>query len=218
MNINKTYLILAVLVMLTTDITLPSTLFMGSIQFPETLKTIPDVRLYYAGHKITTQTNNKTKGIAFSICESQNCSTFYVIITNDIQLETPKDSNTIEYLINNNSDYKFYVLKRITKNSEGEPEYEWVIQERPLVENRIPDNAIIVYYNPDYIETLEVENSIRLLKITMKKNIIDLAGSHKKLHDESEMMLCSAINLDSIHTKIKPKTKQFCEKLVVASL
>jgi len=215
MNMRNTSLIIATLTLFTMVPVLSNTLFMGSIQFPDSIKTVPDMRIYYAGHKITSAVNATTKENTFNICENQNCSTFYLIITDNIDLETPKGSNTIRYLVNKHNAYKFYAIRLIKKDKY---EYEWVIKEIPLIGNRIPDNAIIVYYNPEYIETVKIENSIRLLKIHMKQNIVELAGSHEQLQEESERILCSAINLDSIHTKIEPTTKQFCEKLVVASL
>ncbi len=216
MNAYKTYVVLLIFGLLTTGHLCTGTLYLGSVQFPETLQTIPEMRIYYAGQKVAAESNNKTKNVTFSIAQD-NGSTFYVVITNHLEWDVSPHTNTISHLkVAQNQPYKFYKIVR--RYSDITHEYSWHVDEIPLLKNLLPDNAIILCCNPDYIEALEVKHSVDLPKIVIKKNILDIVGSESQLHEESIKSLLTSLDSNTVHTTMKPETKKFYQKLVVASL
>jgi len=199
-------------------------LFIGTIQFPTTLQTVPGIRIYCCGHKITCETNNETKQLLFSIPEISDSKKIFLLITEALQFEV--EENTVKYIKNAlRVPYKLYsleLLKREELPDENEqdsirihiPEskattYSWLIQEAQLDNStrKVPDNTIIICYTPDYIDRLEGGNAMELPRIIVKENILEIAGSEKKLHDSATRLLLSVIDYDTLHKKIEQEVK-----------
>lgn len=182
-------------------------LFIGSIQFPSTINLVPSIRVYYAGGKIICETDDNSKKVIYSIPEFKQRTFFYLLISHDV--EFCSHENTVPFLkLKNNCPHKFYALQRIPveskKRKRGEtaqPEFTWIVKELnlQLPDGRIPDETIIVRYNPEYVETIEGGNAIEFPKIIIKKDILKLVGSENKLHDISNNWLLAAMNTDTIH-------------------
>jgi hypothetical protein len=202
---------------------------MGTIQFPNELKKVPNVRVYCGGNRITSQTLDAAKQATFTLpFEERRRTTFSLLITETIQFQPEEGTNTIQYLkINPEQTYKFYVLELIktelkhnaddffnadrlksnASNQNNQMTYAWKIIEHTLLNGRIPDDAIIICYNPEYIENLSGGNAVELPHIYIKDNVINLAGSEAKLHDASAALLLSSLDTDAIHATIHQEVK-----------
>ncbi len=83
--------------------------------------------------------------------------------------------------------------------------YTWTIDPMALKENKIPDDALIVCYTPQYVERMEGGSSIQLPKIIIKDNVLELAGSESNLIDSSITLLLSSLDTDAIHANVPKK-------------
>jgi hypothetical protein len=209
------------------------------MQFPNTLKKIPSLRIYYGGHKITGEPNNRTKQLIFSIPEIGESKKFHIVITEHVQFELAEgSSNTVKYLkIAENQPYKCCEIEQ-TKSDEtlsthrpqtGEfdsarvviPEtktsYHWKITKQRLDDNRqLPDNSIVICFSPEYIQDIVGGSKGELPRIVIKSDILELVGSEEKLHDQETELLLSVINSDALHTKITQKVKNQNTKTIIA--
>ena len=147
----------------------PKSLFVGTMQFPASLENVPPVRIYYAGRKITTETDNEGKRITFTIPETKRRSFFYVYVAP--QFDFCCTSNNIEYLKQTSSTpYKLYALELIgvpipagrvgARTAQGKKThitYQWSVKEITLGDptGKIPDDAIIVCFDPAYIQSFQ---------------------------------------------------------------
>lgn len=195
-------------------------LFVGTIQFPQTIENVPPIRIYYAGRKIPTNSNHEGKCITFTIPEAKRRSFFYLYIAP--QFDFCCTSNNIEYLKQTPSTaYKLYALELITtptslvantheKHKGNQIAQHWSVKEISIFDptGKIPDDAIIICFDPAYIQSLEGGNSIEFPKIMIRDDIVKLAGSEDKLHELSTRWLLAALHTDSIHDTIAPCVKQ----------
>ncbi len=204
-------------------------LFIGTIQLPITLKKVPSLRIYYGGHKITGEPNDKTKQLIFSIPEigekmGQN-KKFHLVITESIQFEI--DENTVKYIkIAPKQAYKCVEVEQTKHESithmppagefdgtrlvipETKVSYTWHVTKKGLDDNRqLPDNTIVICLSPAYIDRIEGGNKAELPRIFIRSDLLDIVGSEKKLHEEETELLLSAINYDALHSKINQEIK-----------
>jgi hypothetical protein len=198
-------------------------LFIGSIQFPSALKSVPDIRIFCGGNKITCEKDNAAKRISFMIPEDKHRTIVPLVIAESVEFEVVKESNTIAYLkIPAGKPYKLFMLELQKVARKIDPEsrshvyheddftYEWNVRvEKNLFANgRIPDDSVVVYFNPDYIATLSGGNKFELPRIMMKKNLLALAGSEEKLHDFSTSLILSSLDLNAIHAHVESQVTQ----------
>jgi len=203
---------------------LDKNLFVGNILFPQTIKTVPQVLLYQRGIKLQTETDDSSKKIQFTVTEERKCKKIHFLVTQYVQPNIEKNIVT-GLKIGRKQDYKLYKLrlieKRNTQKSDSEKNntsYHWQIEEKKLApERRIPDDTLIVIFNPNYIEKIDEGSSFELPKIWIRPDILELAGSEEKLHDEVNELLMASLDLNILHSKptseIKPNHKK---KLVIA--
>lgn len=188
--------------------------FVGSIQFPK-LKSIPNVRIYYRGNKIKSETDQDGKKVTFSISENKLLTFVYMLITEQIDSET--ENNTIKYFkIPPHQKYKLFALELLI---DGDDRAQWRIREQqiPFKTRRIPDDTIIICYNPAFIEKITGGTEIELPKIYVKEDIVSLVGSEAILHDKSIEILLSSLDYDALHCNVKQAVKQnLALKTVVA--
>ena len=206
-------------------------LFIGSIQFPITLHHVPSMRVFCGGNKITCEKNDVSKRITFTIPEDKHRTQFPLIITEHVQFEVQEDSNTIKFLkIPAKQRYKLYMLEllKVAKEDTSETKkpargsslyastldssysYEWLIHEEKdsLIDGKIPDDAIVVYFKPEYVQSLRGGNAFELPRIMIKKDIAQLAGSEEKLHDFSKSLVISSLDLNAIHANVQAQVTQ----------
>lgn len=207
-------------------------LFIGSIQFPTTLNHVPAMRVFCGGNKISCEKNDVSKRITFTIPEDKHRTVFPLIITENVKFEVEAGSNTVKFLkIPPRQRYKLYMLEllKVAKADAPQPSkttrvshlyessetdllysYEWLIHEEKnsLVDGRLPDDAIVVYFNPEYVQSLKGGNAFELPRIIIKKDVAKLAGSEEKLHDISKSLLLSSLDLNAIHANVQAQVTQ----------
>ncbi len=199
-------------------------LFMGSIQFPHVLESIPELRVYCKGHKIKCEKSNESRKLSFAIQDVRHRTSFYIVITNNIKYKV-LERNTISHLIvDPKKPYKLYRVDFAEDRSAAEfgaddLHYVWRVQEQrlPIKNGRIPDDAIIICYNPDFIDAVKGGNAIELPTVHIKQNILSLLGSEEKLHDSSIELLLASIDHNAIHSTIQQELKpDYAQKTILA--
>lgn len=205
MNTKSGFIFLALITSLTTALmgSMEKKLMVGSIQFPKAVQCLEGIRIWCGGKKIKSETDTEGKKVTFSLTTNKYQNYFYMLITEHPGSQMAED-NTIQYLKSHpHHAYKFYSLELLADAT-------WRIKElkTSLETGRIPDDTIIVYYNPDYIEKVNGGNQIELPKIFLKNDIIALAGSEDRLHDQSIELLLSSLDFDTLHDTIKQTVKQ----------
>lgn len=200
-------------------------LMIGTIQFPLSIQTIPIIRIYSCGKKIPFQLceiDQDAKQFIFRIPQIIQHSQCYILITQKIQFESRPHknqqlaNNTINYLkVPPHQPYIFYELTLTeTKDKQDKTVSSWIVEQKTLdpLTNQIPDETIIVCYDPSYVDSLKTlsgENSaFTIPTITLKPNLIALLGSEDELQKSSTRMLIAAIDPDTVHATIKPKYQQ----------
>lgn len=198
-------------------------LFIGSIQFPSALNNVPDIRVFCGGNKISCEKDNVAKRITFMVPEDRHRTIVPLVIAETVEFEVVKNSNTIAYLkIPAGKPHKLFMLELQKVAKKVDPEsrskvyheddftYEWDIREEKALfaQGRIPDDSIVVYFNPDYIATLSGGNRFELPRIVMKHNLLALAGSEEKLHDISTSLILSSLDLNAIHANVESQVTQ----------
>lgn len=185
----------------------------GAIQFPKTLTSIPDIRIYYSGQRIKCETQQESKRITFAIPDSTQKNQFKILITDNVEFAS--EYNIIKYLkVRHNTPYKFYLATLVQQtiplcsleqlDNEGVSSKNiltWHIQEYPnaLEKERIPDDTIIICLKASYIEKLDGSNETMLPIIKIRPDIIKLAGSEQRIHDQANELILSLLDYDTIH-------------------
>lgn len=205
MNTKSSFILLALITSLTCQLmaSIEKKVMVGSIQFPKAVEHLEGIRIWCGGKKIKSETDPEGKKVTFSLTTNKYQNYFYLLITEHPGSQTAED-NTIQYLKSHPQHaYKFYSLELLADGT-------WRIRELKisLETGRIPDDTIIVYYNPEYIEKVQGGNHIELPKIFLKNDIIALAGSQDRLRDESIELLLSSLDFDTLHDTIKQTVKQ----------
>jgi hypothetical protein len=190
------------------------TLIWGSIQFPKTVDSVPDIRIYYSGQRIKCETNNDLRRITYAIPDTAHKMNFKLLITDE--LEFASEFNVIKYLkVRENAPYKLYQIDLIysaphlcsleqsceTELNCQNTKKSWHIREfrNALDKGRIPDDTIIVCCKSSYIERLESINSAALPMIKIRPDIVQITGSEKKLHETADELILSLLDYDTIH-------------------
>ncbi len=200
---------------------------MGSVQFPQSLEMVPHVRFYRSGISIESEIDNKSKKASFSIMDDRSQLHFTLLITDCFAFHT--EHNTGKYIkIDPQQPYKYYILtlKEITPDSPeycakpkgSTTQYTWVVKEVPLPfpNGRVPDDTLIMCYNPDFIDSVRGGNVVALPTIFIKPNIVALVGSEDKLHDASDELVLSSIDYNMLHVHSKREIRQdFAHKTIV---
>ena len=202
-------------------------LFVGNIIFPQDVKPIPQISLYRRGIKIKPETDHTANKIQFTISEDKACSHFYILITQNIKAKV--EDNTVRNLtVNPKENPKFYRIQMIQtnrtpkhhlaqNNKNEKEEFSWKITRLKVHEDGIiPDNTLLIVFNPEYVEKLEGGNNLELPKIIIKKDILARAGSQAKLLEEANTLIMASIDFLTLsHIKPKPEVKLEAEKKLV---
>ena len=157
--------------------------FIGNIVFPSSVEMVPSIRVYYAGRKIVCENDDFGKKVTFSIPEYKQRTFFFLLITPDIAFSSHE--NTVPFLkLNKKAPYKFFAMELVAQEmpkkrkrsgaNEKQLNYAWVIKQIDLsvVDGRIPDETIIVRYNPEFVSALEGGSMIEFPKIIINPEMI----------------------------------------------
>jgi len=201
--------------------------FVGNIIFPQNVKSIPQISLYRRGIKIKSETDHDANKTQFTISEDKTCNEFYLLITQNVKANV-KDNTVHNLAIDLNQNYKFYKIQMIQingaprhplaeKNTDEKDEFAWQIASLNMHKDGVlPDNTLIIIFNPEYVEKLEGGNDLELPKIIIKKNILELAGSQEKLLVEADALIMGSLDFLTLsHIKPKPEIKLQAEKKLI---
>lgn len=200
-----------------------SPLMLGTIQFPYTVTQMPVPRIYFLGKTIPCEVHHADRKITFDVPKNRWAKECYLLITESIDytLKTSKlitEMLTIDHIkIPDSQSYKLYHLT-ITKDEESEDSYHWKISPKMLTDSsrRIPDETIIILYTPEYVAHISGGSLLELPTITMKPDIVALAGSQDALFDQSITLQLASLNSDTIHAPLKHAIKQIGHKTLIA--
>lgn len=232
MRLNLLLLVSLIFGLLTSALTSAHSFIMGTIKFPKTLASVPMVRIYCGGRIIPCTADLVHKQLAFSIPRINNQFQFNMVFTPYVGFaskagsseETNQFDNTIEYLRAAHNDNKLFRLALIPKFQEhkgqGQIVYQWRVIEDKIVatDDKIPDEAIIICYDPSWVDILPGNNEFELPTIEVKHNVIDLCGSPSKFYEKSAQFLLAAINSDALHdASSNQAVKQVQNRIIIAA-
>ncbi len=179
------------------------------IRFPSTIK-VPALCGFYKGYRL-----DFTNDLCI-IKESRHCSSFSMIITEDVTIHW--NDHTIDYLeqIPSKKCRMFYLSKNIQKDGL----IEWKVEEEKKddIPPILPKAAIILLFNPDYVNSIEPQSSQKkslhegvfsLPLIEIKKDI-----SQKELDDICKASWCAAIDIRGIHRRTDVEKKNDALRLI----
>lgn len=183
-------------------------LFLGAVQFPEPLTY--DLCLYYKGKKIPVEWDKNDKTAQFSFLESKQAQDLFILISDNISYKT-NENNTIQHLQASTNHYKCYKLQATRSYDDNNElsDFSWNVQEYVLHQAVIPDNTLIFFFNPSYIEGLLIHswsknNTMRLLPtITISPSI-----TSKELGRAITITRLAAMDIDILHTKTAHQQSQ----------
>lgn len=196
-----------------------TSLMIGAIQFPQSIQTVPTIRIYSCGKKIPLQLcmpDHESKQFMFHIPQiTMQQTQFHILVTPEIHFShknSTLERNTIDYLkVPSHQAYAFYELTLApTKDSSNNTTHSWTIDKKNLdtTTGKIPDEAIIICYDPSCIDSLSGGSTFELPTINFKPNLLTLLGSEHELQKLSNKMLLSAIDSDTVHATIRPRYQQ----------
>lgn len=204
----KSLVVIASLLIFQLSVKAQSQTILGTISFPKNLKespttSLPSIPLYISGHKLQTSFDKPTKKILFHIPKKKDQTEFYVLITKKLypqkSVTSPvKKQNIIEYLkIDPEQLYKYY---KITLKAD-----KWVILRQLVDENtgRIPDNTIIVFCPPEFVQELQGDSEFEFPSIIIKPDLLSLYKNKQDFQNACDKLLIKAINIDTIHTTMQ---------------
>jgi hypothetical protein len=196
----------------------------GVIECPAAIKNPPAFPIYTCGKKLNSQQYEINKNIInFLIPLNSKDQMIYIVITKEVQFERANavaddtSQNTIIYLkVPLNQTYKAYQMiladdaQRETDSStknKKQNNKKWFIQQVALpATHRIPDTAIIICCDPDWIEGVAGGNSFALPTITLKSNMLD-GMDIEQFNDQSTELILGSIDLNTIHSSHKQTVK-----------
>ena len=208
-----------------------ASLMMGTIQFPQSIKTVPTLRVYCGGRIVPSTIDQENKSVSFSIPRYAQQFHFNLLIAEKINfaLSSSKyqsgNHNTAAYMkLEENQPYKLYSLLLVPQFADGVKDtklrYTWQIKNESIHHKdlKIPDDAIILCYNPDWIAGIQGSNAFELPTIEISPNILELSGSEKTLHDRSTQIMLAALDSDTMHaTQNDQQIKQEENRITIAA-
>lgn len=176
--------------------------WIGTIQFPFSVNVVPDLRIYDSGTIVKTEINYNNKCISFSLPKNGYQKHFYILIVEADNLYQP----AIEHLnIDPKKPYKLYSIECIEQKNGL---CKWSIKRQALPSGRVPDTAMIICYDPAYVDQLVGGTNVELPRIIIKEDILNLVGSEDALHSRSHELLLACLGTDAIHQPIALSVKR----------
>lgn len=204
-------------------------LLMGTIQFPQSVDTVPTIRIYCAGKIIPCSVDQKNKTLTFNIPKFTQQHHFNLVITEKIGFGyaptkyEDKPSNTPSYLtLEQKQPYLLYSLLLTPEFSDAQDaqfRFRWRVRPETLAADRkIPDDAIIVCCDANWIAGIDSANSFEFPKIEIKPNLLELAGSQEQLRQASARLMLAALDSDTMHATQAPlEVKQDKNRITIAA-
>ena len=133
-------------------------LFLCSIEFPQTIKSVPNLRAYHLGETSGKIVDTVIEGnkLDLTIYDDESREQIGILFTE--QLEEPKENNQTHLSVDEKAPFKFYLMTKKNNAQEGENKWnykEYVGVGRP---SKIIENTIVVLLDPSLVEGLKQVN------------------------------------------------------------
>lgn len=190
----------------------PISMMFGTIEFPRSLKMIFPYKIFYEGQQVKTEVEDNR--LLFTIpINRPMISRFFILFVEDPyyvlkEADCTVLQNTVDYL-KSGTTYRIFELRAVGGS--------WHVQEYLLPESLIiPDNTIIVYMPPAYIDTLTGGTGREFPRVMIKENILDLlGGSLDELKRKAEALAMESIHMNSLHVPVREVTRVAGNKRIV---
>ena|GEM_PF-2362801 len=183
-------------------------LFTGAIQFPKQVQHIPSIIIYsLLGCKVPSVTDSHNHRLTYTINRPRDVQHFWLLITQNLipvpYAGTTEHSTLQGWRVDITQPYKFYGLTRVVEESPPSDtatitsRIRWNIQAHDLApfHGQLPDDTIIIYYDPVLIADVRGGSPFELPTIVMKPDLINTVGSETLLHELSERLSIAAVDL-----------------------
>ncbi|MEX0672047.1 MAG: hypothetical protein WD068_01715 [Candidatus Babeliales bacterium] len=186
--------------------------FIGTITFPNAIRSIPTLCGYYKGTRFCTDSSdrNEFNTASFSIEETKNCTQLSLLVAANI-VPSGLDKKIQGLKIPQGSNYLFYELNKKALYLEKDTcSYSWEITKKKLTDDRtLPEKTIIILLNPEFIESVSspqwnpADNVVQLplIAIAKTKTVTD------QLQKAVATLRLAAMDLNAIHAPITTKIK-----------
>src|SRR5205814_1265940 len=177
-------------------------------------------RIYSCVKKIpfhSCEVDSDAKQFSFCVPHMMHTAKLYILITPEVHFKAQRSKhpelqgNTIDYLkVLNHQPYKFYELTlEESKDKNNKVVSVWNVKSMKLDRKtgKIPDETIIVCYDPACVDSLSGGSAFELPTIQLKQDLLALLGSEDILQDLSNKLLLSSIDSDTVHAPIMQKIK-----------
>lgn len=198
-----------------------------AIQFPKTLKKTPDVYACKLGCRIELDNDKNGNKISFNFLENRDKAHFWLLIISEVPEFKMVSSGTVDYLrVEPTQNYKFYSLSLELKtpsnrsNRIQQPEYTWIINECeiPDKQGRLPEDTLIIAYNPHFVDHLAGGSSTELPTIFIRNDILILNGTEDQFYEKSIEILLSSIDYNAIHATIEKEVRYDLNSKIVRTV
>ena len=173
--------------------------FEVNITFPENYHS-QGIKVYQGGEILHTNVSGHT--ISFFIKDMSRTKEFYLLVVKPCNLSyvfNEVAKNTVQYrAVAPGKSYKFYRIK-IASSAISQP---FTIETITLEENqKIPDQTVIIFYNPEYIESLFCSKENSILTLSVIKDLFDVSGGEDMMYYEEILYLFDTIHTDTLQHK-----------------
>lgn len=204
-------------------------LLMGTIQFPQTIGTVPTLRIYCAGKIIPCTIDQENKSISFTIPKYAQQQHFNLVITEKVNFGFSSSkyqsspNNTPSFMkLADGQPYLLYSLLLTPEFSETEQAhltYRWRVRPDTVSKDRkVPDDAIVICYPANWVAGVTSANSFELPTIEIKPNLLELTESEQQLRQASAKLMLAALDSDTMHaTQAQPTIKQDKNRIIIAA-
>jgi hypothetical protein len=191
------------------------------------------------------EADHDSKQFTFRVPHMMHTNKIYMLITPEIRFKTHKakhpdfQGNVIDYLrVPKAQPYKFYELvlveekspergtgsgnktekSSVARKNKKNRTATWAIKSMNLDKNtrQIPDDTIIICYDPASVDLLSGGSAFELPTITLKSDLLALLGSEDVLQNLSNKMLLSSIDSDTVHASITQNVKHTRHATLIA--
>ncbi len=204
---------------------------LGTIRFPSTITTVPTIRIYCGGRIVSSSIDQKNKTISFSIPKYAQQFHFNIIIAETVSLakvaskyQTMPNNTAAYYKLEQGQPYKFYSLLLVPEfsgeNEQAQLRYSWHIKNEVIYHDdlKIPDNTIIIRYNPNWISGIHGTNNFELPTIEVMPNVLQLCGSEQSFYEKSTQIMLASLDFDTMHARQdKQPMKQQENRITIAA-
>ncbi len=221
----KTFLLMvvayAILIMRSHDICAYAkqiTLF-GSISSPHYIEDLVGLPIFYKGgeYAVVVDKESEIKKANFELYDEEKPRELYILVINAQDLKIPNDNHVEHLEITPKSSYKLFKLSRfaldlpeidpldLLNNKKLMERYDsWKVQQLSFKDGDflVPDNTVIVFISPEFVEKLEVEQwlssgtGMKLPRLVLKQSL-----TKEMIKTMCDAMVLGAINFRAFHKK-----------------